>query len=115
MSRGDACSGAERPRMSVMAALLLMVLAVANVAPAARAGGMAGPQPGVGPDARPSPGSDTPPPAIDRDDRPERDADAPGTRPDVQRPRPRQFDDGDRAPRSDEGCPYRGRKLDLIV
>lgn len=115
MSRGDASSCAERPRMSVMAALLLMALAVANLAPAARAGGMAGPQPGVGQGSGPAAGSDTAPPAMDRDARPEHDADASGARPDVQRPRPRQFDDGDRAPRSDEGCPYRGRKLDLIV
>ena len=113
MSRGGAYGRAQRPRFAVMAALLLMALAVATVVPAARAGDLTGPRPGQG--TGPAPGPDTAPPAEDSDARPEHDADASRPRPDGQRPRPRLFDDGNRAPRADEGCPYRGRKLDLIV
>ena len=57
----------------------------------------------------------TPPPSIERDMRPGQDADGDERTGPAPRARPRVPEDWDHSPRTGEGCPYRGRKLDLIV
>lgn len=112
--RGAHDGDVGQSRFAVVAALLIMTCAVSVGVVQARAEGSA--QGHGSSEAGPKSGADGAPTAQGREARPEHDADASDlARPGGPPPRPRPFGDGDNTPRSDEGCPYRGRKLDLIV
>lgn len=65
--------------------------------------------------AREAPRAGAPADAPDRGKQAEQDADAGDQQEATPRGWPRQREESDSAPRPDQGCPFRGRKLDLIV